>query len=163
MKISKTLFLLILLLCGMATAVVVFAEAPSTDTTSVPTSPSSSAPTTDSKTTTTPPTPKPVEKLFNPLSGTTDENASESCGNPKDDAIGYFACRLGSLVSTMLILLASLSVIPIVLGGIQLISSQGSTDKVEKGRKTLFWGVAGLVLGLLSIAIWDFILGLIVG
>jgi len=72
--------------------------------------------------------------------------------------VAYFQTRLGTLLNIMFGALAVFSLIPIVFGGIQLITSQGSSDKVEKGKKALFWGVVGLILAFSAIVIFNFLL-----
>lgn len=86
--------------------------------------------------------------------------------NPKlqakeGDVVGYFQGRLAGLLNVMFGVLAVLSLIPVVFGGIQLITSQGSSEKVEKGKKSLFWGVAGLVLAFSAIVVINFLLRVI--
>jgi len=82
-------------------------------------------------------------------------------GRTKKGLIEYFQGRLAGLLNIMFGLLGVLSLIPIVFGGIQLIMSQGSSDKVEKGKKALFWGIAGLVLAFSVLVIINFLLGVI--
>ena len=57
--------------------------------------------------------------------------------------------------STMLRGIAALSLLPIVVGGFQMIISQGSEDKVARGKQTLYFGVVGLFLALIAIAFFQ--------
>lgn len=63
--------------------------------------------------------------------------------------------RLARLLSTMLRGIAALSLLPIVVGGFQMIISQGSEDKVARGKQTLYFGVVGLFLALIAIAFFQ--------
>lgn len=66
--------------------------------------------------------------------------------------------RLGGLLTLMLASLAVLSLLPIVFGGIMMITSQGSSERVEKGKSAVFWGFVGLTLAFMSILIYSLIL-----
>ena len=66
--------------------------------------------------------------------------------------------RVGSLLATLFALIGMASVFPIVIGGIDLITSQGNPQLVEKGKKTLYWGLIGLILGLSGIGFYYFFL-----
>jgi hypothetical protein len=72
----------------------------------------------------------------------------------------FISGRLGDLVSTMFRILAIGSLIPVAIGGIQLIISQGGAF-AEKGKKTLYWGVVGLVVSFMGILVFDFLLSVI--
>lgn len=99
--------------------------------------------------------------------GVTGDAGVINVGNPlgttydKDTTIGLQR-RLGSLLSTMLRGIAALSLLPIVVGGFQMIISQGNEDKVSRGKNTLYFGVVGLVLALTGIAIFQTLLSFLV-
>ena len=101
-----------------------------------------------------------VESIGNPLEAGFGTNTATS-GIGEGGAVGYLQERLGNLLTIMFSALAVLSLFPIVFGGIQLITSQGSTDKIEKGKKALFWGVVGLLLAFSAIVIINTLLGVI--
>lgn len=61
--------------------------------------------------------------------------------------------RLVGLSVTMLQALIVLSILPILFGSFLWITSRGSSDRVEKGKKIFYWGTVGLILGLLATAI----------
>lgn len=77
------------------------------------------------------------------------------------DAIGSLQARLGRLLATAFETIAVLSILPIAIGGLQLISSQGNSEKVEKGKKTLFWGVVGLVLALSGVVVFTVLINIL--
>ncbi len=76
------------------------------------------------------------------------------------DAAGALNSSVGRLIFFAMGALASLSIIPIVIGGIYLLSSSGNPEMVQKGKASLTWGVIGLLLGVSSIAIYNFLLQL---
>ena len=96
-------------------------------------------------------------------------NDSINVGNPLDsnfatggtterlgkNAVETVQNRLARLLSTMLRGIAALSLLPIVVGGFQMIISQGSEDKVARGKQTLYFGVVGLFLALIAIAFFQ--------
>jgi hypothetical protein len=77
------------------------------------------------------------------------------------DVISDIQKRLGKMLATAFQALAVLSLLPIAVGGIQLITSQGNANQVDKGKKTLFWGVVGLVLALSGVAIFTVLLNVL--
>lgn len=85
-----------------------------------------------------------VVNIGNPLAPgfNTSQPASNQTG--EEIAQGF----LGNLLRILMIILSALAVFPTVIGGIQLITSQGNADKAAKGKKTLFWGILGLAIGL---------------
>lgn len=106
----------------------------------------------------TTPAPEKAIGIGNPLAPDFETPESQAKGG---DVVGYFQGRLAGLLNVMFGALAVLSLIPVVFGGIQLITSQGSSEKVEKGKKSLFWGVAGLVLAFSAIVVFNFLLRVI--
>lgn len=81
-----------------------------------------------------------------------------------DDAKNVFSTtldRLGALVVLMFRLLAVVSVLPVVVGGLQLIISQGGSY-AEKGKKTLFWGIVGLLVAFSGILVFEVLLSTLV-
>lgn len=92
-------------------------------------------------------------------------NIGNPLGNPatgRDDSIPALQQRLGTLLGVMLRGIAALSLLPIVVGGFQMIISQGNEDKVSRGKSTLYFGVVGLVLALTGIAIFQTLLSFLV-
>lgn len=75
--------------------------------------------------------------------GIFDFNASNPVGT---DAEGL----VQRVLTILLGLIASVSIIFIIIGGFRLVFSQGSSDAVTAGRKTITWAVGGLVLALLA-------------
>lgn len=77
--------------------------------------------------------------------------------------VEFIDARLSALLSTMFGLLGVISLLPVVIGGIQLILSRGTASMAEKGKKTLYWGLVGLITGLLGVIVFNFLLTALVG
>jgi hypothetical protein len=90
--------------------------------------------------------------LVNPLAGFT--------ATTNQDTAGAFAGAVGLFVYRAILALGALAVIPIIVGGIYLLSSSGNPDMVKKGKDSLFWGIVGLILALSSFVIYNFLLSL---
>lgn len=96
-----------------------------------------------------------VVKIGNPLSETYD--------NPNaGDIENFFSKRFGNLLDVMFGLLGAIAIFPVVIGGIQLIISRGNTDMATKGKKTLTWGVLGLLIAFSGIIFFNFLLGALI-
>ena len=51
----------------------------------------------------------------------------------------------------------------IIVGGVQYMTSAGETQKTEKGKKTIIYGLVGLAICALSFAIVNFVIKNIIG
>ncbi len=60
---------------------------------------------------------------------------------------------ISGVIAFLLALIGGLSVLFIIIGGVQMISSAGNADQLTKGKKTLTWAVVGLLVALLGYAI----------
>ena len=97
--------------------------------------------------------------LFNPLAGEYLKNGQiqgATNGSLKGEA--FLTDRLVKLLQTMFAIFSVLALIPVVVGGIRLITSQGNSEQVEAGKKTLLWGVVGLVLAFSGILVFSVLL-----
>ncbi len=63
------------------------------------------------------------------------------------------------IIQTLLGLVGVLALVMFIYGGIMWMTSGGSKDKIEKGKKTIIWAVLGLGIVFFSYAILDFVLG----
>lgn len=79
-----------------------------------------------------------------------------------DDAITDVQGRLAKALNTAFTALSVLALLPIAIGGVQLITSQGNSDQVERGKKTIFWGVTGLVIALAGVGVFTLLLRVLV-
>ncbi len=102
----------------------------------------------------------PPINIGNPLSpGFSGQTTERTPGNTVEQQI---QTRLGYLLGVMLRGIAALSLLPIVVGGFQMIISQGNEDKVARGKNTVYFGVVGLVLALVAIALFQTLLSYLV-
>ncbi len=78
-----------------------------------------------------------------------------------EDATDYtvqkFLTKLLNLVMTMMF---SMGVIIIIIGGLMFLFSAGDSEQVTKARSTLFWGIVGVAIGVLSYALVKFVVGI---
>ena len=86
------------------------------------------------------------------------------CNVPEDKAEGSptNGKSLMEVVQTVLNVIISVlgivTVIMIIVGGVQYMTSQGDPAKATKARNTILYGVIGLIVALLSFAIVNFVL-----
>ena len=57
---------------------------------------------------------------------------------------------IGVLIRGVLTILGSVSLLMLVWGGFQWLTSAGNTEKVEKGTSTMVWAVIGVIIVLSS-------------
>jgi hypothetical protein len=66
----------------------------------------------------------------------------------------YLETRLlPGIASTIIGLAGGLSLIFVIISGIQLLTSYGNSDAAGKAKKTLTWAVAGIIIASLSYAV----------
>lgn len=70
---------------------------------------------------------------------------------------------IGNIVRAMLGISGSLALAMFIFGGFTWVTSAGSEEKIEKGKKMVMWAAFGLALIFLSYAIVGFVIGAIVG
>ena len=59
--------------------------------------------------------------------------------------------------------LGIVAVVVVLIGGVNYMTSSGDAGKVEKAKKTILYGVIGLVICTLSFAVVNFVIGPIMG
>lgn len=64
-----------------------------------------------------------------------------------------------NLVDAVLLILGAVSVIMIIVGGFQYVTSAGDSGKVKAAKSTIMYAVIGVAVALLSYAIVDFVFG----
>ena len=65
---------------------------------------------------------------------------------------------ISTILNTVFFVLGIVAVIIIILGGFSYMTSQGDSSKVEKGKKTILYGVIGLIICLIASAIVNFVI-----
>ena len=63
-----------------------------------------------------------------------------------------------SIINAVIGVLSIVCVIVIIIGGINYMTSAGDASKVEKGKKTILYGVIGLIICALAFAIVNFVI-----
>lgn len=99
---------------------------------------------------------KQVQPLPNPLLG-----GRVSIEDGRADSLGWFNTTAAKLIAVMLNALAGLSLLPVVIGGIMMITSGGNSSQVDKGKESIKWGVIGVILAFSAVAVFQFILRVI--
>ncbi len=82
-------------------------------------------------------------------------SGSAICGNQSGD--GLFGV-LKNVINVLLVIGGIVSVIMIIVGGINFAVSNGDQAKIKKGRDTVLYSVIGLVVSLLAFAIVNFVI-----
>lgn len=70
---------------------------------------------------------------------------------------------VSSVVNVAMTVLGILSVVMLIVAGYMYTTSSGDANKVTKAKNTLLYGVIGLVIALLALAIVNFVLGALGG
>ncbi|MFV0484981.1 MAG: Mbov_0395 family pilin-like conjugal transfer protein [Candidatus Saccharimonadales bacterium] len=81
------------------------------------------------------------------------ENVVDSTGL-NDDLIS----PVQALINAFIGLIGLVAVIMIILGAVQMQTSQGDSGKVKKARDTMMYGIIGLVIAILAFSIVNFVL-----
>lgn len=76
-----------------------------------------------------------------------------SAGLPTTSVVGY-SLGIGRVLFS---LLGVVALVLIIYAGFLLLTSQGESDKVKKGRDTLLWAVVGLIVILSSFGILSYL------
>ena len=66
-----------------------------------------------------------------------------------------------TIINALIGAMGVISVVMIILGGLSYATSQGESSKVQKGKNTIMYGIIGLVISLLAVAIVNFVLSAI--
>ena len=96
------------------------------------------------------------------------------CGGSFAESPGYYAREGASsiavpdgpdlmtivknLLNTTFGVVGVIAVIMMVIGGFHYMTSQGSPEKVQKGKNTILYGIVGLIIVLSAFAIVNFVL-----
>lgn len=63
-----------------------------------------------------------------------------------------------NILSVVFAVIGVIAVIMIVIGGIHYMTSQGDTQKLQKAKNTILYGIIGMVIALLAFAIVQFVM-----
>jgi len=73
-------------------------------------------------------------------------------------ASGNLQVSVGTIINFITGFFAVLAVIAIILGGVQLTTSQGDPGKAKKGKDTITAGIIGLIICLFAFMIVNFVI-----
>ena len=68
-----------------------------------------------------------------------------------------------AILSGIIAALGLVAVVVMIIGGVQYMTSAGDATKVEKGKKTILYGLIGLIVCALAFVIVNFVIGTILG
>ena len=68
-----------------------------------------------------------------------------------------------SIVNGVIGVLGLVCVVVMIIGGVNYLTSAGDSGKVEKGKKTILYGLIGLVICVLAFAVVNFVISNIIG
>lgn len=83
-----------------------------------------------------------------------------SCNVKEDDSL---MPTINKVINVIVGAVGIVAVAMMVIGGISIATSQGDTSKVTKGKNTLIFGIAGLIVAILAFAIVNFVLSGVFG
>ena len=63
-----------------------------------------------------------------------------------------------NVLSVVFSIVGIIAVIMIIIGGVNYMTSQGDTQKIQKAKNIILYGIIGLVIALLSFAIVQFVM-----
>lgn len=81
--------------------------------------------------------------------------------HPETAATQTVILFVGNMVSQVLLFMATISIFFVILSGANYIFAFVKEERVERGKKGLFWSVAGLVVILLSYSVVQGVISLI--
>lgn len=91
---------------------------------------------------------------INPVNEAT-KGVTKAGGSPQS---GSFAELIQSVIQILLFVIGAVSVIMIIIGGIEYVTSAGDPAKTKKAKDTVLYSIVGLVVALLAYAIVYFVL-----
>lgn len=80
---------------------------------------------------------------------------SDVAGCNNHDTLG---APVASIIKVVLWAVGLMSVVMIIVGGVQMTTSAGNTSAVEKAKKTILYAVIGLIISVLAYVIVEFVL-----
>lgn len=89
-------------------------------------------------------------------------DAEEAVGdNPETAATNTLIMFVGNIISQVLLFTGALTIIFLIIAGVNYILAYGKDERIEKGKRGMFWSLVGLIVILLSYAIVQGILQIV--
>jgi hypothetical protein len=95
----------------------------------------------------------PVNQPAGSATNTSGTGPSQTILDFQKPVKGDLGSILNRVVNILITLIASVSIIFIIIGGFRLAFSQGQSEAVTAGKKTITWAIIGLVMAMLAFAI----------
>lgn len=96
---------------------------------------------------------------INPVTG--DPIYLPAAGNPQGDQSNYIQKTfLPSVTVTIITSTGALSLLFVIISGVQILIAFGNEEKITAAKKTLTWALVGLVIAILSYAIVQIIVSI---
>jgi hypothetical protein len=89
-----------------------------------------------------------------PLDDVCDNNSDSAICENKNDSSDDLVT---TIVNTFLYVTGALSVLMIIVGGFQYVTSQGNSANVTKAKNTILYAVVGLIVSVLAFAIVNWV------
>lgn len=83
--------------------------------------------------------------------------------NPIPGKSSDLTTDVSSILTNIIMALGIAAVVVMIIGGVQYMTSAGDATKVEKGKKTIIYGLIGLVICALAFVIVNFVIASILG
>ena len=110
--------------------------------------------------------------FFTPVTATSPTFAAGACESGVDAVKTAAGCdgstdalptAIVNILSAIIGVAGLVSVVYIIIGGVQYMTSSGDASKVEKAKKTILYACIGLIVCALSFVIVNFVIGNILG
>ncbi len=90
-----------------------------------------------------------------------DTAAATDTDHPETAATQTIILFVGNMVSQVLLFMATIAIVFVILSGANYIFAFGKDERIERGKRGLFWSLAGLLIVLLSYSIVQGVISLI--
>lgn len=81
--------------------------------------------------------------------------------HPETAATQTIILFVGNMVSQVLLFMATIAIVFVILAGANYIFAFGKDERIERGKRGLFWSLAGLLIILLSYSIVQGVISII--
>lgn len=83
------------------------------------------------------------------------------CGSADDNVTSLFGDGgiFNTIANVLIFLIGAVSVIVLIYGGFQYVTSTGDSKRVENAKNTILYAIIGIVVALLAFAIVQFVVG----
>ena len=95
-----------------------------------------------------------MSKIFSQLAVGSKVTPIEGAGNNLES-------NVTTILTNIIAVLGIACVVVMIIGGVQYMTSSGDASKVEKGKKTILYGLMGLIIAALAFVIVNFVIGTI--